>query len=58
MTVLDRVIQVASYSQGLGLQVAIRLDPIHEIAGIGLQLLRVEIVQVWPGRTKVRAVNT
>jgi hypothetical protein len=28
-TVLDRVIQVASQSQGLGLQVAIRLHPIH-----------------------------
>lgn len=28
-TVVDRVIQVASQSQGLGLQLAIRLHPIH-----------------------------
>jgi hypothetical protein len=29
------VIQVAGESQGLGLQVAIWLHPIHQIAGIG-----------------------
>jgi hypothetical protein len=29
------VIQVAGESQGLGLQVAIRRHPIHQIAGIG-----------------------
>ena len=40
------MIQVASQSQGLGLQLAIRLHPIHQIAGIGQQLLRVEIIEL------------
>jgi hypothetical protein len=36
------MVQVAGQGQGLGLQIAIRLQPIHQLAGIQQQLLGIE----------------
>jgi hypothetical protein len=42
---VERLIQLAGQSGGLGLQVAIRYHPIHQIEAIGSPLLKAEVVE-------------